>query len=177
MTIYGSIILHTYDFQARVYHLHICSLNTTTIGSQLCHPSLCPPMPWVLPFSPTSLPSHTSLLDIDLMESPADYPRGFLQCPNRLGICPSASVLPVGVHDPIMKCPTICCSLADFMSLSPFFFIPCLFFTFTFLSPPSLLPKYQHSYPYFAVSISKFSISDVITYAISTLHGIDDLVS
>lgn len=95
----------------------------------------------------------------------------------RIGICSSASVLPVGVHDPIMKCHTICCSMVISYLFLHFLFLPCLFFTFTFLSPPSLLPIYQHSYPYFTVSTSKFSISDAITYANATLHGTNGLVS
>lgn len=147
-------------------------------GSRLCPPShdtcygsAVPPL--------FALPSHTRPLDIDLMESPMGYPRGFLQRPGGFGTCPSASALPVGVHAPASKHPTSCCLLTDFMPCSPFFspISALLFTTFTSLSPPGLLPNKPPCYPYFATTISKCGVSDTITYAITALNGINDMVS
>lgn len=67
------------------------------------------------------LPSHTSLLDANLMD-PVGYPRGFLQHPDGLGTCLSASALPVRVHAPASEYPTSCHSLTNFIPCSPFFF-------------------------------------------------------
>lgn len=167
-----------YDFRVRVYHLSCLFSKHSHHWIQLCHPSLCPPMPWALPFSPTSLPSHTSLLDIDLMESPACFPRCFLQCLGIKGLEYAYS------FSATCRCPRSYNEMSHyllfngyFISFSPFSF-PCLslfhlYFPFSTQSPPHISTQL----PYFTVSISKFSISDAITYAISTLHGTNGLVS
>lgn len=129
-------------------HLHACSLNTTTTGSSSATP------PCALHAMGSAVWFHLSTLPHKSFGRRPDgessmFSKVFppVSWDKRIGICSSASVLPVGVHNPIMKCHTICCSMVISYLFLHFLFLPCLFFTFTFISPPSLLPIYQHSYP------------------------------
>lgn len=69
--------------------------------------------------------------------------RVFLQNPDGLGMCLSASALPLHVHIPASEYSTSCHSQTDFIPYYQFFFSisDLLYSTFTSLSAPGLLPN------------------------------------